>query len=522
MTLIYLSLAWVAGIYLGFYLLESEVALPLVVILPIIGAIFLFTLLLRKKKAILLLGLCLVAFLGGTIRFQATASPVTDRDLQFYNDKYVEIRGVVGSDPDPRDQTTLLRFSVRELKVDGEWQEVSGTALIYAPKYPNLGQDRDFPYYCYGDLLEVNGQLEEPPVLEDFDYTEYLARQGIYSIMYYPKVELVASGQGSKLLEWVYQLRNGMSQSLDSSLHEPECSLGQAILLGKRSTIPDELTDALAETGTMHLIAISGLHISIMAGLLLSLGVWVFGRKRLTYLLLPFLTIWGYTLISGMHPSALRAAIMGSLFLLADWVGRQRSAFAALAFAAVVMVGVQPQLLWDVSFQLSFLAMAGLILLAPHFQSLGRRAFKGIIGEEKTGWAASTGNFVNNSVSITLGAVIATLPIIAFYFHRISLVALPATFFALPALPGVIVTAALVGLSGLFSPILAQVIGWVAWLFLTYMIKVVEFFSAMPLSSVRIEEVTASQVLGCYGVIAVILLAGNNWKRLSKVVRHST
>ncbi|PIP51770.1 competence protein ComEC, partial [Candidatus Beckwithbacteria bacterium CG23_combo_of_CG06-09_8_20_14_all_47_9] len=112
---------------------------------------------------------------------------------------------------------------------------------------------------------------------------------------------------------------------------------------------------------------------SIIIAILLSLGILVFGRQRSIYIWLTLALTWLYTLLAGMHPPVIRAAIMGSLFLIAEYLGRQRSAIIALAFAAAVMVGIQPQLLWSVSFQLSFLAMAGLVLFYPYFQTWGRK-----------------------------------------------------------------------------------------------------------------------------------------------------
>lgn len=495
MRLIYLSLSWIAGIYLG-----AWAGFPWGAISIAIAGVALLAFLLRRNQALLLL-LCLVALLGGILRFQLTVSTVDENILQYYNDKgIVEIRGLVAAAPELTDSATALRFEAREIKIDRDWRKVSGAAFVYVPRFPS---------YHYGDLLQVEGELETPPELEDFDWREYLARKGIYSLISYPdQTELLATGQGFKPQEWLYGLRNRMSQALDGALHEPQGSLAQAILLGKRSTIPNELKESFSQTGTAHVIAISGLHIGIVGGIVLSIGVWLLGRRRPTYFLLAIGAIWGYALLTGLHAPALRAAIMGSLWLFADWIGRPRSALTSLLFAAALMIGIHPSILWEVSFQMSFAAMAGLILLTPHFQSLGRRALK-VTADYRTGVS-----FVIDSFSITLGAVLATLPIIAFYFHQISLVALPANFFALPALPGIIGTAALVGVIGLFASPLAQVLGWVAWFFISYMIEVIEFFSAMPFASVETAKVTAPFAWGYYAVLGAALWIRSNWASL--------
>ncbi|GAH71595.1 unnamed protein product, partial [marine sediment metagenome] len=256
-------------------------------------------------------------------------------------------------------------YQPRKVKLDKGWQEVSGTALLFVPRYPT---------YNYGDRLMVTGELKTPPQLDDFDYKDYLFHQGIYSTMLYPEIEILETGKGSKPLEWVYSVRNRLSQTLAQVLPEPQASLAQGIILGNRGNIPSPLKDDFSHTGTAHLLAISGLHLAIVAGILLSIGIWLFGRRHYIYIWLPLVTIWLYVLITGMHAPVIRGAIMASLFLTAELLGRQRSAITALAFAAAVMVGISPQILWTASFQMSFLAMAGLIFIFPPLQAIGRKA----------------------------------------------------------------------------------------------------------------------------------------------------
>ncbi|TET13589.1 MAG: DNA internalization-related competence protein ComEC/Rec2 [Dehalococcoidia bacterium] len=508
MRLIYLSSSWIIGIYLGMWAGFHWAAIAAV------AGVALLAFLLRRGKALLLV-LCLIVLVGGIFRFQTTVPNVDESTLQFHNDKgVVQIKGLVAADPEPTDSAVALRLDAREIKVGEVWRDASGVVLVYAPRFPSPDflfshGPRDPPYYRYGDLVQVEGELETPPEFEGFDWREYLARQGIHSIIYYPaQMELLASGQGFKPQQWLYGLRNRMSESLEDALHEPQGSLAQATLLGKRSNIPDELRDSLSQTGTAHVIAISGLHIAIVGGIALSFWAWLFGRRRPTYFLLALVAIWGYALLTGLHAPALRAAIMVSLWLFADYIGRPRSALTSLLFAAALMIGIHPSIMREVSFQMSFAAMAGLILLTPRFRSWGRRALK-LTDGGRTGLG-----FVVDSLSITLGAVLAIMPIIAYYFHQISLVVLPANFFALPALPGAIGTAALVAIFGLFAPPLAQVLGWVAWLFLSYMIEVIEFFSSLPFASIELKEVGAPFVWGYYVVLGAGLWACSNRSRL--------
>ena len=504
MSLIYLSCAWVAGIFLG-----SSFNLSLFLIL--IGLIPLPLLFLRQhRKLIILTSLCLIAFFTGAFRSQSSPPTVNENCLQFYNNQTVEIKGIVNSDPEIKEKSTHIRLSATEIKLDEEWHEVSGTALLFVPRYP---------IYSYGDVLLVTGELITPSEFNDFDYKGYLAHQGIYSTMLYPEIEIVGTGKGFKPLEWVYSSRNYLSQTLAEVLPEPQASLAQGIILGIRDNIPSSVNADFSHTGTAHLLAISGLHLSIVAGILLSIGIWLFGKKHYLYIWLALGIIWLYALLTGMHPPVIRGAIMASLFLTAELLGRQRSAITALAFAAAIMIGISPQILRDASFQLSFLAMAGLIFLFPPLQALGRRAVRATLGEDRA--VASVASLVTDSFSVTLGAVLAIWPVVAYYFGIVSFVAPLATLLTLPALPGIIITGALASSLGLIVLPLAYPIGWLAWLFLSYMLLVVSGFAAIPLSSIEVGAINAHLIWTYYLVLALALWLNSHRQQASTLTTKS-
>lgn len=492
MRLACLSLAWILGVCLAPFL-------PLPWGLLTGGGGFLLVGLLFPRRGVLLLGLsCFLVFIGGLFR---ASCPPNAGELASYNGRDVELIGVVDSEPEAHARFTIARFKVQE--------PISGICLLYAPKFPpdpQLSQEREFPYYCYGDRFWIKGRLVEPPKLKEFDYREYLARQGIYSLCYPEDLRLISEGGGAKVLQLIFKLKKKLSQALTLAVAEPPSSLAQAVLLGKRSELPQEIRQDFQRSGIAHMLAISGLHIGIVAGMALSLGAWLFGRHRPYHLLLALLAVWLYTLLTGWHPSALRAAIMGSLWAAGSWLGRQRSSFPALLLAAGVMVGIKPSVLGNISFQLSFAAMAGLIFLSPLFASWAYRA----LGEEKVGGGR---RFVVESLSFSLGAILATLPLLAFYFHRLSLMTLPATFLSLPAVPGLIAAAAFSSGLGLISTTLAHIPGWICWIFGTYIIRVAEAFSSLPFAAVS-ARVGIPFVVSYYSVLILALALARNRKQI--------
>ena len=231
-----------------------------------------------------------------------------------------------------------------------------------------MTRTRTAPHLRYGDRLSFTGGVESPPVFDDFDYRDYLARQGVGAVARFPALTLDAKGAGSPLLRRVYALRATLSESLQRSLPEPASALARSLLLGQRRGLPDEVRQDFIETGTSHLLAISGLHVAILLGAALALGRMLFGGARWA-LLLALVAVWTYAMVSGMSPSVTRAALMGSVFLLGRALGREGASLPALAAAAAAMTALDPRLLGNVSFQLSFTAVMGLLLLAPPLEA---------------------------------------------------------------------------------------------------------------------------------------------------------
>lgn len=502
MWLLYISCAWVAGILIG-----SQVSLPLIITLVGVFPFLFIPLFRNRRQNLIVIGLCLFALTGGILYFPSSLPRVDEHFICSYNEQGIaEIQGMVAEEPDVRDRYCLLTISTKEISMEGEGKEVSGAVLVHVSRYPE---------YHYGDILRVTGELETPRAFEDFDYKSYLEHQGIYSICYYPKIEILEEGRGFEPLQWLYSFRGMLSDSLTKALPEPQGSLAQGILLGIRSNIPYSVTQAFSRSGTAHILAISGLHITIIIGIFLSFFTLVFGRQRSIYIWLTLIAIWIYALLTGMHPPVIRAVMMGSLFLLAEYLGRQRSAITALAFAAAVMVGIQPQILWSISFQLSFTAMLGLILFYPYLQSWGRKGVAKVF--EYRDRAIAIGNVFADSFAVTIAAIIAVWPLVAYYFNVVSLVGVPATFLSLPALPAIIVASALVAFVGLFAVFASQILGWVAWLFLTYLLLVVEGFDALPFSSFQVSAIPVWLVWEYYIIFAIVVAWLNYRKQVNNI-----
>ncbi|MBI2304155.1 MAG: DNA internalization-related competence protein ComEC/Rec2 [Chloroflexi bacterium] len=489
MTLFYLSAAWVLGLFLaslGSFSLPALAALAV----PALAAA---TMSLRWPR-LLLASVCLLVLLLGMTRLSLARPVPSPNQISFYNDgPAVEMRGLVASYPETRENTQRLLLDVEEvLEPDGP-KRVSGKALITL---------RLFPTYEYGDRLRMVGRLETPPIHPEFDYREYLARQGVASILRYPQVSVLESGQGFKPLQGLYWLRRRMAEAIAAALPEPQASLAQGMFLGLRRDMPPQLNRAFARTGTTHVVAISGLNLSLVAGLLSSVFLPALGRRRALPVVLGAIIL--YAFLTGLAPSVMRAALMVGMVMVAAYFGRPVHLPTSLAFAAAFLSAGDPFILWDVGFQLSFLATAGLVYLAPPLTQWSQR-----LSALKT----PPISIVVETTAVSIASYIATLPLIPFYFSRLSLVGVPATLLTLWTTPFIIVTSFVVAVAGLFSAPLGQISGWAAWLPLSYLTSVVQLWAGFPGAAIDLP-VSQAAVWGYFGALTTGLVAMSQGRRI--------
>ena len=371
-----------------------------------------------------------------------------------YDGKYETFQGIVIDEPDKRINHTKLTIKPS--------QDFAGKVLVSTPMYPK---------YQYGDLLEINCKLKRPEPFEGFRYDRYLAKDGIYLTCSYPRIKLVSRGNGDWLLTNIYKFKVKLQQIINSNLPEPAASLFSAITLGARRGVPQELSDKFSITGTSHLIAISGLHITIITVILMNIALACYIPRKKAFWLIT-IVLAGYVTMIGFPPSAVRASLMGWLAMLAMYVGRLNRSTNALLFVASLMILINPKILRDdIGFQLSFCAVLGLIYFSPFFEKLFAK-FPNYFG-------------IKESVQVSLSAQITTMPLIVYNFGRLSLIGPLANLLVLPVLPYMMI----LGFGAMFFSLVffsfAQYLFWPVWLILSYLIKVIELLSLIPYAALN-------------------------------------
>ncbi|MBN1857534.1 MAG: DNA internalization-related competence protein ComEC/Rec2 [Dehalococcoidia bacterium] len=450
-----------------------------------------------------ILALCAIAVMVGNTRYTSSLPEWGSEHISFYNDEVHDtMEGTIAEQPEQRGMFTRFVITDVIITTDQPAQPVAGRVL--ASTY-DVGQ------LTLGDRVALSGVLESPPPLDGFDYAAYLACKDIYSVALYSEVRILPQPGDYPVRSYLASLNQRFSTSLSKSLPEPESSLAQSLLLGRRGSMPESVEDAFNRTGTTHLLAISGLHLGILLVALLTVLLAILGRRHYLYVWFAIAALWTYASFTGMNPPVVRAAAMASLFLLAELAGRQKNLATALAFAAAIMVAIEPALLWDTSFQLSALAMAGITVL---FEPI-RLALARILPTADTqGWHVRILGSAADVVAATCAATLAILPVTANTFGIVSLVAIPASLLTIPILPLAISTSAMTALVALVSPVVAQPFAWVCWLFLHCLIDIVTLLSHIPWATVSLH--LEPIVVLCY---YICLLCGFLfWKQYGKTV----
>lgn len=394
----------------------------------------------------------------GVLRLQASLSE--NQYAPVFESKQ-EMEGLIMEDPDIRPDRQLLTF-----QPDGFGQR----ALITASR----AQD-----YFYGDRVLVQGKFREPKTYGDFDYRKYLERYEIYSVISYPRILVLKTGQGNLAKLWLLKLKQAFVRDLSGKFEEPYGSLLLGVLIGAKKTLPAELSENFQATGLGHIVAVSGYNITILASFL-GFAAYLFGRKASFWFSL--LATFGFAVVAGWSASVVRAAVMGGVLLLGLKAGRPYAAGPGIALAAAAMIALNPRVLfWDVGFQLSFLATLGIVYGLPLLEKI-------------TGLESDALGFRAAALS-SLAAIAATLPLSLMQFGQLPVYALLANLLVLPAVPYVMLLGFLATL-----PFLGPGFAFVSKFLLAYIVWVVGLIAHWPGAVLKIS-IGPLAVLGTYALI---------------------
>ncbi|HSO13742.1 MAG TPA: ComEC/Rec2 family competence protein [Anaerolineales bacterium] len=515
-------LMWFSFAFLGGIVLGKLVSLSLWIwIVLVVLAIFLSILarILSPRlnlSSFLFQPLFFILFFGlflGAARYQFSVPKFDAFHIAFYNDRDYDllITGMIAEPPDYRDAYTNLRIKVQAVDTgDGDLpirDDLFEESLLLA----RVSNNQPFEY---GGRVRLRGKLKTPPENEDFSYRDYLAAQHIHSYMTSAEVTVLPGNGGNPIFRVLYSFKEKSLDNIYRLFPDPESSLLAGILLGTDTGLTRELQQAFKNTGTAHIIAISGFNISIIAGIFFAFFSRFFGERRGT--VIAILGIVLYTFIVGADAAVVRAAFMGSLALWARQLGRRQMALnTLLAVAAGMCFLFNPLYLWDVGFQLSFFATLGLILYATPFSEFANRIITKYFPASTAERAAE---LFSEFVLLTLAAQLTTIPIMAYHFQRVSLVSFIANPFILPAQPAVMIIGGLAVLLSLVWFLPGQIVAWIAWPFVVYTIRMVELFDRVPHGTIFLGDFSIWFVILFYAALFSVTFGWSNFKEWTRSI----
>ncbi|AMR32647.1 hypothetical protein A0256_15065 [Mucilaginibacter sp. PAMC 26640] len=387
---------------------------------------------------------------------------------------------VVNICDEPTFKNGLVKFTASIIQsIDHDKiKAVNGSLLITI-------KDKQASNLFYGEqlLIPSNFTAVEPPYNPgEFNYKQYLANKNIFhqSFLYPGQYHVIKAGCGNPVIAYALQTRQQLVNKLKGNMHDTTAiAVASTLILGYKADLSNDVLQAYSKTGTIHILSVSGGHVAIIYILL----AWMLGfldnfkRGKLIKAVIIIVLIWGYALLTGFSPAVNRAALMISMVICGKTYSRYINTLNILAFSAFALLLYDPYLLMDVGFQLSYLAVAGLIIFQPmvyRWLSFKNRA----------------ANYLWNACSVSIAAQLITFPLSAFYFHQFPVYFLVSNLLIL--LPVVIIMYA--GLFLLALPQITFVSGWLGYvlehaaLLMNKMLAIVEHIPYAAINKIWISR----------------------------------
>jgi competence protein ComEC len=380
-------------------------------------------------------------------------------DYKNFVGQKVELDGIISDDPDIRIKNQHLNIRIKE---------TNANILVFA------GREKEV---FYGDKIKVIGFLEEPENFitssgKEFNYKRYLANEDIYFVIKNAEISVLSKDNGNKIKSILFKIRKSFIQNINRVIPIPESDLAGGLILGIRGGFDNETKNEFIETGTMHIIALSGYNISIVAEGVMKVLNLIFSKT--ISIILGIIVIILFIIMTGASATSIRAGIMAFIMLFGRITGRNYLAGRALIIAGLLMILHDPRVLSDMSFELSFIATGGVLFVTPKVISW----FKYLPMRFK----------IRETIATTIAATISVLPILLYLTGVLSLVSVFANILILLFIPTAMFFVFFTGISGFIFPLLAIPIGYISYLILLYILSVIHFFGSLSFASVTIQS----------------------------------
>jgi len=450
----------------------------------------------RPRSIIILISIFILSFSLGILRYEIKEVRKNNESITIFIGEKIVMEGVISEELSIKDNGARLTVTSDLVLFSSKAFEINEKILV------STGL---FPEFKYGDRVKVAGKLEKPENFltdndKNFDYVNYLAKEDVFYQISFAQVEIISRGNGSFIKNILFNFKNEFIRKLNILIKEPESSLLGGLLLGAKNSLGSDLQADFRLAGVSHIVALSGYNITIVAESIMMALAFLPKAFSLSFGILGIIL---FAIMTGGTATVVRASVMALLVLLARSTGRTYDMTRALLLAGVFMLIQNPKILvFDISFQLSFLATLALILVSP-------------LVEKKLSFVTDKYKLRELLVA-TISTQIFVLPFLLYKMGLFSVYALVANLLILPLIPAVMLFGFLAGTVAFASVFFATPIAFVCSLLLSYMLKVIEIVAGLPFSSLTIKNFPISLVILAYLIFFIIF-----W-RLRKDSRQSS
>lgn len=429
-----------------------------------------------KTKIIIILYLTLFFLGGAALKSSENLPPSHISNFTPYKGTPVYIKGVIISDPTVKKRSTDLILKAETLTVNDRKIDVCGKVLV------KIFGDREF---YYGQRILAKGSLYKAPYFRisgGLNYRDHLKRKGIHSILSVGRqlpVRILERKRGNRFKAFALNAKKRMKRVITENLSPLSSGVLSAIILGERAGLSKDLRDIMARTGTVHIISISGLHVGIISFIIFMI-LKVFRMPRKLCCVITGLIVITYCVLTGARTPVIRVTIMTLILLFGHVINRQINIYNTLSLAALLILIFNPQQVFDVSFQLSFLSILSIVWLSPKI----------------TGKATL--------FSCSFAAWLGLLPLVAYYFNIISPIAILANIVVVPYLAFIIGSGLTLILAGVIAPYFVSIFSGTCEILILILVKFTYFVVRIPGAYVYIQRFPIYLII-CYYIALIAL-----------------
>lgn len=439
------------------------------------------------------IGLITICAVGFTNTFQYDQTN-DENHLIHFNEEISGYVAIVNSSVIEKEKYFIYDVNLENLTTRDSIYQKTGIIRLYVKRTRENNQP-----LTYGDKILVKGspfRLPEPDNPNEFNYKEYMAGQNIYFQQFVDTkdIDMIGSDPENTLMAWAIDWRRYFSKKIDIYIHgKNESAIAKALILGVKDGLDNEIKKSYSSAGAMHVLAVSGLHAGIIHLILQFLFRPLLKRKPWKYII-PIISIcflWAFAMITGLSPSIMRAVTMFSIIIIGQHYFSRPNVFNSLSLSAFILLFYNPYFLFAVGFQLSYIAVAGIVYLFPIIYAL-----------------ISPNNWLLDKIwsitSVSIAAQIATFPLTIYYFHQFPVYFLLSNLVVIPA-AFVIMSSGLLLLAN-NSFFISDLLGFILEKLIKFLNDFVFYIQKMHLSLIDWLYINQIQTICIYLVVVFLLM----------------